>query len=74
MLQHDRPRFERYAVRDAEIALLAFTGLRQDTLDQWGIDVLYKPTLAALAAESSDVTSYLSFPRRCAKRASEAPV
>ncbi len=31
--------------------MLAFTGLRQDTLDQWGIDVLYKPTLAALAAE-----------------------
>ena len=41
--------FSRYAARDAEIALKAFTRLRSDVLSQYGVDVLRSPTMPSVA-------------------------
>lgn len=50
VLKHDRRRFEEYAKRDAEICVKAFCMLRGMFLDRFGIDILYYPTIAGLAA------------------------
>lgn len=49
-LKRDDPtRFEAYGLRDAEIALVAFTKFRKDILERWGIDPLLLRTLPAVA-------------------------
>ena len=50
LLQADRTAFEVYAVRDAEIVVLAFNGLRDTVLRDWAIDILFVPTLPAIAS------------------------
>src|SRR5258706_6354923 len=50
LLHRDRAEFERYAVTDSEIALLAFVQLRNSMLATWGVDVLQRKTLAGLSA------------------------
>jgi hypothetical protein len=71
LLQSDRAAFERYAARDAEIALVAFDRLRQSLLQQWRIDILHKPTLPSVA---SDIfrRHFLSVPPSPAQTASQA--
>lgn len=51
LLSSDRERFERYAARDAEIALVALEQLMSDVLANWQIDVLTKPSLSSVAAD-----------------------
>jgi hypothetical protein len=47
--RRDPARFEAYAVRDAEIAIVAFERLRADMLAAWGVDPLVYRTVASLA-------------------------
>jgi hypothetical protein len=51
LLRDDRPAFEAYAKRDAEIVLVALERFRQKMLSDWGIDVLQLGTIAAVASE-----------------------
>jgi hypothetical protein len=50
LLHEDRDRFEAYAKRDVEIAVLAFERLRSSMREQWGVDVLQAPSLPSLAS------------------------
>jgi len=47
----NREKYDSYAKRDPEIALLVFSRLRSQVLTRWGIDALSKNTLPALAGE-----------------------
>jgi hypothetical protein len=47
--RRDPARFDAYAARDAEIALVAFERLRADMLFSWGVDPLVYRTIAGLA-------------------------
>jgi hypothetical protein len=47
----NREKYDCYAKRDAEIALLVFSRLRSQVLARWGIDALAKYTLPALAGD-----------------------
>ena len=50
LFMNDRVAFERYAMRDAEIPVVAFERLRTAMLHKWQIDPLFIPSLAALAS------------------------
>lgn len=45
----DPAKFREYAVRDAEIAVLAMHRLRESLLDEWGVDPLFYKTTASIA-------------------------
>jgi hypothetical protein len=50
-LKRNHPdKFERYALRDAEIAVVAFNRFRSLLLDEFGVDPLVMPTLPAVAS------------------------
>jgi hypothetical protein len=51
-MAEQRDLFLAYAARDAEIAYLAYTGFRQTVLEKYGVDVLFHPSLAAVAGEA----------------------
>jgi hypothetical protein len=52
VMAEQRELFLAYAARDAEIAYLAYTGFRQTVLEKYGVDVLFHPSLAAVAGEA----------------------
>jgi hypothetical protein len=50
LLKQDRRRYEAYAKRDAEICVRAFCLLRRIFQEKFGIEILFYPTIAGLAA------------------------
>jgi len=50
LLKQDRRRYEAYAKRDAEICVRAFYMLRRIFQEKFGVEILFYPTIAGLAA------------------------